>query len=211
MSILLKEVFCGIEIGYYRKDLLLDHILGQLDLGLDHFQQHKPGLNEFTVLDIKNQYRSLKGILLEVDGEATDEFNHEHPRSAIFFSTNFHKQVEGATQHSCVQFLFYIHSCISSKTIPLPHLTSHQLYSHFDVARSFLWPWNCSCISKCCFIQLNSTLECVLDLPLENSYAPHRYPVNYLLRIFLVLLCHSFHQLLPDSSHHLQPFTWVDS
>lgn len=50
-SMWLWEDFGGVWTGHCHKDLLehLDHILGQLALGLDHLQQHKPSLNKGNV------------------------------------------------------------------------------------------------------------------------------------------------------------------
>jgi len=62
----------GEEMAHYRMDLLqhLDHILDQLNLGLEHFQQHKPSLNEEKIQQMKDQYGELRGILLEVNRKA---------------------------------------------------------------------------------------------------------------------------------------------
>lgn len=74
MQTLLRKEFSGIETGYHRGELLqrLDHILGQLDLGLIHLQRHKQSLKPSDVLQMKEQYGQLKEVLLEVDREAID-------------------------------------------------------------------------------------------------------------------------------------------
>jgi len=77
----LKEMHTAIredlgEIGMWRhrEDLLrhLDHVLDQLDLGLEHLQQHDPDLDEADIPRRRDQYGTLRGRLLEVDGEATE-------------------------------------------------------------------------------------------------------------------------------------------
>jgi hypothetical protein len=42
MCALIRNDFSGIRMGYHRKKLLqhLDHVLGQLELGTEHLQQH---------------------------------------------------------------------------------------------------------------------------------------------------------------------------
>lgn len=84
----IKEDFCGISMGYHRKELLqhLDHVLGKLDQGLDRLRQHKPSLPGNHIWWVKGQYRELRKVLLEVDREATDQLLGEPPRSALLFS-----------------------------------------------------------------------------------------------------------------------------
>jgi hypothetical protein len=42
MQASIREDFGGIGMGHHREDLIkrLDHVLGQLDLGLEYFKQH---------------------------------------------------------------------------------------------------------------------------------------------------------------------------
>jgi len=65
------EAFSGVWMGHHQNDLLqkLDHILGQLDLGLDYLQQHKPGLSVDDVQLMKEQYGRLREVLLEIGQE----------------------------------------------------------------------------------------------------------------------------------------------
>ena len=72
MQISIRRDFSGVEMSSHRVDLLLrlDHVLAQLDRGLRHFQQEKPGLKEDGLQKRKNQYGRLREILLEVDQEA---------------------------------------------------------------------------------------------------------------------------------------------
>ena len=67
----IREDFGGIEMGHHRTDLLhrLDHILEQLDLGLDHFRQRDPNLSAGYLRNMKRDYGELKKILLETTCE----------------------------------------------------------------------------------------------------------------------------------------------
>jgi len=69
MCTLIKEDFGGVWMEHHRKDFLkhLDHILGQLDLGLDHLQQHKPSLEKGSIKRMKEQYGKLKEVVVEED------------------------------------------------------------------------------------------------------------------------------------------------
>jgi len=86
MQVSIREDFSGIEMWRYRRDLVkrLDHILGQLDRGLDYLQQHKPSLDTHHISCAKTQYSELKGVLLEVDVGAMDGLSRKPPR-LIFF------------------------------------------------------------------------------------------------------------------------------
>ena len=68
----IREDFSGIEMGYRRVVLLLqlDHVLRQLDLGLDHLRQYSPSLDGDAIWRMKERYGKLKEVLLEVDREA---------------------------------------------------------------------------------------------------------------------------------------------
>ena len=65
----IRSDFSGIGMRDHRKDLIkrLDHILGQLDRGLGYLRQHKPWMNEWSFQQAREQYRMLRGVLLEVD------------------------------------------------------------------------------------------------------------------------------------------------
>jgi len=62
MAISIREDFSGIEMGYHREDLLrhLDHVLGQLDMGLEHLRKRKESLVEDDVQQMKVQYGELR-------------------------------------------------------------------------------------------------------------------------------------------------------
>ena len=84
----IRADFGGIGMEYHRKDLLkkLDHVLGQLDLGLGHLQQHKSSLDEFDIWLMKEQYGGLKEVLLNIDKEAINILTRKHSRLAVPFN-----------------------------------------------------------------------------------------------------------------------------
>jgi len=69
MVVLIREEFSGIRMESHQKRLLqrLDHVLGQLDQGLEHLQQQKPDIDEDDIEIMNYQYGELKKVLLEVD------------------------------------------------------------------------------------------------------------------------------------------------
>ena len=58
--------FSGIGMGSHRRDLIerLDHVLGELDQGLEYLQQHSPGIHGSSVDSSKDQYKEFKRLLL---------------------------------------------------------------------------------------------------------------------------------------------------
>ena len=86
----ITEEFCGIEKRHHRQDLMqrLDYIQGQLDLGLEHFKQHQPWIEEYVIEERKEQYKQLREVLVEVERSAMDPLSctphrfillHNHP------------------------------------------------------------------------------------------------------------------------------------
>ena len=71
------ENFIGATMEEHRKDLLqhLDHILEELDLGLEHLRSREPNLNESTLYCRKYEYGRLKETLLWVDRQGRDHTN----------------------------------------------------------------------------------------------------------------------------------------
>ena len=70
----IREDFGGIGMWRHREVLIerLDHILGQLDTGLEHLKQQNPYLREDGIQKARKQYGKLKKLLLEVDREAME-------------------------------------------------------------------------------------------------------------------------------------------
>ena len=91
----IQEDFSGIEMGRHWEDLLqrLDHILGQLGMGLEHLQQHNLNLNEHHIRQTKERCEELKTVLLEVNGEAINSLIREPPRLVILLSLLTHTDI----------------------------------------------------------------------------------------------------------------------
>ena len=86
MQVSIREDFSGIEMWRHRQDLIkrLEHVLGQLDGGLDHLQQQKPSLDTHHISRAKTQYTELKEVVLEVDAEAMNSLARKPPKSILF-------------------------------------------------------------------------------------------------------------------------------
>jgi hypothetical protein len=71
MEISIQEDFGGIGMGHHRADLLqrLDHVLRQLDRGLEYLKQHNPAFNEDYLQRMKDRYQYLREILLKTDAQ----------------------------------------------------------------------------------------------------------------------------------------------
>ena len=76
MCTLIREDFSGVGMGCHQEDLIkrLDHILEQLDQGLEYLQRHKSSIDENDIRLKKWQYKELKRVLLEVDKKAVNVF-----------------------------------------------------------------------------------------------------------------------------------------
>ena len=74
MEVSIKEDFCGIGMRCHREELIgrLNHILAELDQGLDHLKVHQPYTSIYRIKHIKADHRRLKQVLLEIDEEATN-------------------------------------------------------------------------------------------------------------------------------------------
>lgn len=66
---LIRVDFSGAEMRGHREDLIehLDHVLGQLDRGLEYLQQQKPRLYPMLYQEAKEGYKMIRDVLLEVD------------------------------------------------------------------------------------------------------------------------------------------------
>ena len=107
---LIRGGLSGIGMGYYRKELLqhLDHVLGQLELGLDHLQQHDPSLNEGEIQERQGIYGQLREVLLEVDKEAIELLICKCSKLVTPFGLlNSCGQLKDPTQCLCVQSLHF--------------------------------------------------------------------------------------------------------
>ncbi|KAF9780459.1 hypothetical protein BJ322DRAFT_293901 [Thelephora terrestris] len=69
----IRTDFCGTRMEHHRKDFVrrLDHILGELDRGLEYFRQYTTCYSAQDDIQVaKGRYGQLKGVLLEVEREA---------------------------------------------------------------------------------------------------------------------------------------------
>jgi len=83
----IREDIDGIGMGQHRQDLRkrLDHVLEQLARGQEYLYRHRPDLYTVCRRTTKDQYRELKRVLLEVDGEAMQTLTRTSSRMIILF------------------------------------------------------------------------------------------------------------------------------
>ena len=69
MQISIQKDFRGVGMGHHRADLLqrLDHVIRQLDRGLEYFKELDPKFDEDYLQRTKHQYQYLRDILLEAN------------------------------------------------------------------------------------------------------------------------------------------------
>ena len=69
MCISIREGFSGIGMGHHRAELIrrLDHVLGELDRGLEHLNKHNPQLGIFGLWKMKRRYGKLKDELAKLE------------------------------------------------------------------------------------------------------------------------------------------------
>ena len=147
----IQEDFGGIGMGHHRKELInrLDHILGQLDLGLEHLRLRKPSLDDDDVQMAKEQYGGLKKLLLDIITRASLRsvlFGLLTPTDPYRIPLNLH--VRFASPVSIISHLvsYYLHrlghfACISALVFPcilLPPLNSPNLPRCMRATRVFL-------------------------------------------------------------------------
>ena len=86
LEALVLEDLSGIGMWCHRDDLIkhLDHVLGQLGHGLEHFKQHQPSIHERGIRARKRRYRDLKFTLLDVDRGAMETLTRTPPRLILF-------------------------------------------------------------------------------------------------------------------------------
>jgi len=127
MHTLIRGDFSGIRMGHHRRRLLqhLDNVLGQLELGLQHFQQHNPSISEDRIQERKSQYRKFKEVLLEVDREAIELLICKSSRLiTLLHLLNSCEQLIDPTQYLRMQSLF--HCCRNvSHNFPCPIILLH--------------------------------------------------------------------------------------
>ena len=78
MCVSVPKDFGGIGMGHHRADLIqrLDHVLGQLDLGIDYLTQFNPDADGYCCKKMKEQYGKSRDILLEATIKAISRTSH---------------------------------------------------------------------------------------------------------------------------------------
>ena len=106
MCTLIREDFGGFEMGHHRTDLIqrLGHVLGQLDRGLEYFQQHKPWVEEYDLQKRRNRYLKLRETLEEIGGRTS--FTDYAPP----YTDSYLGWTQNPTRHLCVLSLPPVHS-----------------------------------------------------------------------------------------------------
>ena len=86
IKISIREDFGGIGMCHHRRDLIerLDHAVGELGRGLEYFKRRTPWVNEDSIPRRNGQLGELKGVLLEVDGEAMETLTRMPPCLVLF-------------------------------------------------------------------------------------------------------------------------------
>ena len=76
------EDFGGTGMGHHRADLIqqLDHILGELDQGLEYLRLCNPNLDAYDLQRMKYQYGALKDIILRVNAEVITRMSSQRYR-----------------------------------------------------------------------------------------------------------------------------------
>ena len=74
MQVSIVKDLGGIGAQHHREDLIdrLDYVLGQLDRGFGYLKRHQPWLQEHEVNTGKEQYKTLRKLLVEVDQKAME-------------------------------------------------------------------------------------------------------------------------------------------
>ena len=120
--------FGGFGMSRHRKDLIqrLDHILKQLDGGLDYLKHHNPYLDEDHLQTMMRQYGELKAVLLEMESSMSP---------LIIMTMLFHILTLVGIHRVAGQ----IYLCTSSHMSVVPHLkpSTHPLWLiHMWILRS---------------------------------------------------------------------------
>jgi len=123
-------------IGVDRKVLIkrLDHVLGELDRGLEHFKQCNPSLNERHIPAAREQYKKLKEILLEADREALEILT----RTSFRLITSFNPltRAQNHTRHLFAPFLSHVRSRAHNTRPSFPQLRASFAHCGFPSVTS---------------------------------------------------------------------------
>ena len=98
------EDFGGIGMKQHRVDLIqrLDHVLGQLDRGLEHLAQHTLDVTEYDVQERKATYRKLRETMLLANTETIGRTPHlAIPTFCVLTLTLDARRIPGGV-HVCI-------------------------------------------------------------------------------------------------------------
>ena len=112
---LIREDFGGIEMRHHWTDLIqrLDHVLAQLDRGLEYIQQHKLQFNEDDLWWGKRKYRELRETLLEMNNR-TPFANY-----APLYTDSYPGCTQNPARHLCAHSLPRVRS-LTAGTLDAP-------------------------------------------------------------------------------------------
>jgi hypothetical protein len=81
MERIIRGEFCGNAMQHHREDLTerLDHVLAQLDRGLEYFTLHNPRIDQDVITRAKGQYGGLREALVEVGRCSMETLPGGHP------------------------------------------------------------------------------------------------------------------------------------
>ena len=123
----IREDFGGVGMGHHRAGLIkrLEHILGQLDQGLEYLNQHNLDIDVHYLLTMERQYRELKEVLLEANIKViTRESNPSIVLLCIPTQMEIHRVSHNVYVHSSspVSIVLWLeHLAPIANTNPSPH------------------------------------------------------------------------------------------
>jgi hypothetical protein len=81
MEIIIRGEFCGITKQHHREDLTerLDHVLAQLDRGLEYFKLHDPKIGGSHIQVTKRDYKRIREVLVELGKSPMETLPGTHP------------------------------------------------------------------------------------------------------------------------------------
>jgi len=135
----IREDFGGIEMYPCRADLVerLDHVLGQMNRGLEHLRQSKPEFREFDFQIGKNQYGKLRGILLEEDRKTLEVLTRTYFRLIVHFDILTPLDVRRVPLDICVRAPSPVSVVDHPRWSPYSP-SPHYLYVGLDFSHAFV-------------------------------------------------------------------------
>jgi len=197
----IHEDFGGIEMHFHRADLVerLDHVLYQLDRGLEYLRQERPELDEEDLQGRKHQYGELREILLEENRKALEVLTCTP--SGFILPSDLLTPVDARRIpleiHVCAPSSVSVVDC-PEHLIPLPTLLVgwleslprlyHQVYlqpSRFLQVVGFSW---CGSLCRCILLVADglSTGQYPWTFCFCDPYGTTRFRLMFLILAFVV-------------------------